>query len=85
MITWSPDEALSLGLHPRCHGFRALASGSPRKDEACAKVPRNRDTRYPRRATRSGNAAASAARVAGITPRSVISPVTSAAGVTSKA
>jgi hypothetical protein len=39
----------------------------------------------PHRATLSGNPAASASRVAGITPRSVMSPVTSRAGVTSKA
>ena len=38
-------------------------------------------SRFP---ARSGNAAASASRLASITPRSVISPVTSRAGVTSK-
>jgi hypothetical protein len=37
------------------------------------------------RPARSGNPAASASRVAGITPRSVMSPPTSRAGVTSKA
>jgi len=41
-----------------------------------------RDSAY--HAARSGNAAASPARLAAITPRSVISPVTSRAGVTSK-
>ena len=37
-----------------------------------------------RRPARSGNALAKPSRVAGSTPRSVISPVTSRAGVTSK-
>ena len=65
-------EFMAMRAQPRLSGRSARATRSGRRDGLSG-------------ATRSGKARASAAALGAITPRSVTNPVTSRAGVTSKA
>ena len=81
-----PGQALSpqRGEGKRvCRALSEFTRAAPEPHSAAGRT--GAPASAPAASERSGNAAASVARLAGMTPRSVMSPLTSRAGVTSKA